>query len=131
MNFLGLEDYLTNIENINHRTALTKLRLSNHSLQIEKGRHQNIEKNQRFCPFCPDSIEDEKHFLVACRIYNTLREDLYEWVETQINNFYQYDYTKQFIHLTTNPICMKKTASYIFRQFNIRTFLMNKHKNKT
>ena len=31
------ENYLTNVRNINHRVAITKLRLSNHKLAIEIG----------------------------------------------------------------------------------------------
>ena len=33
------ENYLTNVRNINHRVAITKLRLSNHKLAIETGRY--------------------------------------------------------------------------------------------
>ena len=32
----GLEEYLNSVENVRDRTALTKIRLSNHSLMIEK-----------------------------------------------------------------------------------------------
>ena len=56
---IGLETYLTIVNNSKNRTTLTKFRLSNHTLMIEKGRHQNIDKNLRFCPFCPNHIEDE------------------------------------------------------------------------
>ena len=57
----GFEKYLDEIP-VKERTALTKLRLSNHLLMIEKGRHMGIDRDQRFCPFCPNIIEDEKHF---------------------------------------------------------------------
>ena len=33
------ENYLTNVRNINHRVAITKLRLNNHKLAIETGRY--------------------------------------------------------------------------------------------
>ena len=49
----GLEDYLTKIQNINDRVAMTKLRLSNHHLMIEKGRYTNIDRKNRVCPFLP------------------------------------------------------------------------------
>ena len=38
----GLENYLKNV-NVEERTPLTKIRLSNHDLMIEKGRHQELE----------------------------------------------------------------------------------------
>ena len=55
----GHEPYLHEIKNIKDRVSFTKLRLSNHLLMIEKGRHQKINKNMRFCPFCINKIEDE------------------------------------------------------------------------
>ena len=58
----GLEKYLSEICSIKERTALTKLRLSNHLLMIEKGRHQNIDRNFRFCHF--DGVQDSFHFYV-------------------------------------------------------------------
>ena len=46
----GMEGYLDSIKNIKDRTALTKIRLSNHNLMIEKGRHQGLEEWQTLCP---------------------------------------------------------------------------------
>ena len=62
-NQIGYENYLSQIQNTQNRISLTKFRLSNHCLLIETGRHQHLEKNLRFCPFCPRSIEDEFHSL--------------------------------------------------------------------
>ena len=63
---IGMENYLTELQNTKERTSITKLRLSNHGLMIEKGRHLNIERNCRFCPFCPRVVENEMHFLLEC-----------------------------------------------------------------
>ena len=54
---------------IKDRIALTKLRLSNHKLMIEKGRHLKLDRNRRFCPFCPNEVEDEIHFMITCKNY--------------------------------------------------------------
>ena len=44
---------------------------------IEKGRHQNIERNLRFCKSCLKrnvySIEDELHFSCVCPFYKDFR----------------------------------------------------------
>ena len=64
-NKIDMEKYLKDIYNIKYRSALTKLRLSNHPLFIETGRHSKTERHQRFCPFCPNFIEDEMHFLTS------------------------------------------------------------------
>ena len=120
------ETYLSEVQNIEHRTALTKFRLSNHCLNIETGRHKRINKNNRFCPFCPNYIEDEKHSLLQCQAYATPRRELFDWIETQTNNFTNLDYHRKFISLLTNINHTPKTAQYIFRMFYCREFLTNK-----
>ena len=52
-----------------HKIALSRFRLSNHALMIEKGRHLNIDKNERTCKFCKNKIENEEHFLIKCPLY--------------------------------------------------------------
>ena len=48
---LGNETYLLSNIKLDQRICRTKLRLSNHELMIEKGRHLKIGKTRRFCPF--------------------------------------------------------------------------------
>ena len=62
------ENYLTNVRNINHRVAITKLRLSNQKLAIETGRYVKPYQppDQRICPLCKTGLEDEEHFLMNC-----------------------------------------------------------------
>ena len=58
------------------RKAIAKLRCSNHQLEIEKGRHRNTPREERICKTCADnSIEDEDHFLLKCRLYDHLRTE--------------------------------------------------------
>ena len=57
------EDYLNDVVNIKDRIAMTKLKLSNHKLIIETGRHMNIEKDRRVCHTCLTGVETET-FLV-------------------------------------------------------------------
>ena len=68
------ETYLIKIRNPKIRKQISKFRLSNHTLMIEVGRHKNIPKENRFCPFCPNSIETEIHFLFHCSVYSIMRE---------------------------------------------------------
>ena len=60
----GRETYLRQITNPLIRKSYTKFRLSNHILNIEKRRHNNIPKEVRFCPFCLNQVETEIHFLI-------------------------------------------------------------------
>ena len=121
----GYEQYLTVIQNIEIRTALTKLRLSNHQLMIEKGRHVGIESAYRFCPFCPDKVEDEKHFLMDCKSYFTLRNELLYKTRNKVP--YHCD-TQKFITLMNNNDILRITAEYIHNAFKLREFLMCNHK---
>ena len=51
--------------------TMTKIRRSDHNLVIEDGRRlrPRIERSQRRSPICPNSVEDECHFLITCPIY--------------------------------------------------------------
>ena len=71
-----LEHYLTNIKNPSQRRIFTQFRLSNHKLQIEYGRYQNIPRNERLCKNCDNNtVEDEYHFAFECQNYQTLRNN--------------------------------------------------------
>ncbi len=68
------EKYLDLVVNKDKRICLTKLRLSNHTLNIEVGRRKGIERKDRLCPFCVEKdVEDENHFLFSCVRYNMVR----------------------------------------------------------
>ena len=73
---IGLENYLIQIKNTEVRRAVTKFRLSNHNLNIEKGRHKGVPKELRFCPFCPSEVETEIHFLMECSLYQKIRDEM-------------------------------------------------------
>ena len=58
------------------RVALSKLRLSAHSLLIETGRYarSRIDRSERRCTFCDtDDLEDEYHFTLICSRYIEIR----------------------------------------------------------
>ena len=103
---IGAEQYLKLIKNINDRTTFTKLRLSNHNLMIEKGRHLNIENNLRLCPFCPNAIEDEIHFITKCecKSFVMCRESPFKSIseENKILTFTHIDNLQPFKILMTH-----------------------------
>ena len=126
---IGYENYLSQIQNIQHRTIFTKLRLSNHCLQIETGRHQRIDKNNRFCPFCPKDIEDEIHFLLHCNAYIEIRKELFEKTKIKRTNLNQIENSRNFVYLLTNSELVFETARCIYRMFQCREFLLKNYKN--
>ena len=126
---IGLEKYLSQITAIHNRIALTKFRLSNHSLMIEKGRHLRINKNKRFCSFCPHEIEDELHFLLSCETFKLHRRKLFENVNTKNDGFLRYDQITKFTSLLTDPEVIHFTAIYLYKTLEIRDFLLKQPKN--
>jgi hypothetical protein len=61
------------------RAPFSKLRISAHSLMIEKGRHYTpkIEPQDRLCKLCNlNAVEDEFHFMMICPFYSDLRSKL-------------------------------------------------------
>ena len=126
---IGLEKYLSEVKNITDRTNMTKLRLSNHSLLIEKGRHLKIEKNLRFCPFCPRSIEDELHFVISCKTYKCQRKLLFQEMRENCVGFELLSSDEQFKTLFTETSIAKVLARYLSNNFEIRNFLLLNPKN--
>ena len=124
---IGMENYLLDISNIEDRISLTKIRLSNHKLNIEVGRHNKIQKSERFCPFCPTLIEDEMHFLLLCPTYSTNRTELFE--ELNITNIQNIDQESLFVFLMTSSDTTHITARFLKTAIHIREFLVKKFRN--
>ena len=127
---IGMEKYLITCLNLKHRTAITKLRLSNHDLCIEMGRHSGIDKSKRYCPFCPNLIETEKHFLLQCTVFDTLRMN-YLTFELQPLNFnleFLAD-NEKFIYLLTEESALQHVGIFLHKAFQLRKYLCEKHKN--
>ena len=126
----GYEKYLSNIKNVEKRSALTKIRLSNHDLMIEKGRHQKLDINQRNCPFCHGNLlEDESHFLLTCDIFSFLRNDLLRETAHLIPNFVLLSENQKMITLLTDEDIAYHTSTFLHRALEVRRFLLAKHKN--
>lgn len=65
------EQYLTKVSSFTDRRSTTWIRTSSHKLNIEVGRYNNIDRQQRTCEFCLETknlscIEDENHILLHC-----------------------------------------------------------------
>lgn len=74
------ETYLDHVNNFYDRANLTKLRISAHDLQIELGRRNNVQRQDRHCKWCNISLdfrtlENEQHFLYSCDLYSALRQN--------------------------------------------------------
>ena len=119
----GFEKYLVDIKNTNVRKNVIKFRLSNHKLMIEVGRHQKIDAEQRFCPFCPNAVEDEFHFLLYCPTYNIQRSAFLDPIASIIHNFSLLPDSQKFELVMSHmdpDLC-----SFISNAMDIREFLVN------
>ena len=117
---IGREDYLNQIRNTKHRQMLTKLRLSNHKLMIERGRHLKLELSERICPVCQQGIEDEIHFLVQCNQYTTLRNPLIDMCLKTRPQFEFYTEEQKFIFMMTTPSLMCNVSKFVYCAMNER-----------
>ena len=112
----GFENYLYEIKNLKHRIMMTTLRLSDHKLMIETGRHKNIIKELRFCPFCPGEVEDEIHFILKCRPYAQYRNP--SWRCSNHNKL------NRFKTIMTSVNSLEDVARFIELAFTTRSNLL-------
>ena len=121
---IGFEKYLIEVKNTSDRISVTKFRLSNHKLMIEVGRYEDTPRDERFCPFCPQVIENEFHFMFVCPIYSGLRTRYLSPITTSIQNFQFLPHDAKLQILLTNT--EQGVAKYIATSMELRQFLVSK-----
>ena len=109
------EKYLDVISNDKLRHQLTCLRLCSHSLEIELGRYNNIERNNRLCKLCNQTaVESEYHFMLCCSRYSCIRSKFLgqcSWPTVQKFNS---------LMSTSSKKCMYNLAKYVKEALCIR-----------
>ena len=65
--------YILPVDIFKLRRTMSNFRSSSHPLMIEKGRHYNIDREARTCPYCETCIENELHLVLQCPLYVSLR----------------------------------------------------------
>ena len=108
------ETYLNIIPSFETRKEMCRLRISNHKLQIEKGRHNNIALENRLCTNC-HVIEDEEHFLTVCSKFKEDRNMLYDIVKKSCPNFTALPNENKLIYLLSceNEEIIKEVGNFI------------------
>ena len=118
---LNVEKYLLTDMSPQSRRILSNFRCSSHTLNVEIGRHKNIDYNLRFCDSCLKRnvfvIEDEFHFLLNCPQYDELRSLYFvdEWKNAYptITLFYR-------IMSDNKEINIKQLAKYLIEAFKLK-----------
>ena len=108
-----------------HRIALSRLRTSCHQLEMEVGRHHKppIPENERICKYCStSSIDNETHFLIECPATNSLRQTLWNTVQSVHPHFQNLSSIERMklILASTNKNIVCEAASYTYRAFEHR-----------
>ena len=79
--------YLSKIHGRSVRSLFSKLRLGTLPLEIETGRHIQIDSNKRFCKLChSDKIGNEIHFLFDCPALDATRKPLLDKIIILFSN---------------------------------------------
>jgi hypothetical protein len=79
--------YVDVLNNRCDRAAICKIHISAHPLMIERRRHLKIPRTERYCLLCKSNqTEDEKHFLLHCKKFNTQRNIFNEKISNIIEN---------------------------------------------
>ena len=109
------ETYLDTIPDQKFRITLTKFRLSSHNLAIERGRFENIPRNDRICRCCNlHMVESEYHFLLVCPLYNDLRKKYFK------NYFCRWPTLNKFDALMSNSSKSKTLSLSNFLYFAMK-----------
>ena len=97
-----MEPYLLHLKDRQKRAQVCRMRVSAHTLEIEKGRYKRNNEDTptpRNCKFCQNQIEDEQHFLINCNKYVSHREKFFSVITNKVPNFRSLTETEKMIWL--------------------------------
>ena len=106
----------------NIRKYLSLLRCGSLQLNIENLRYSRplVPLCDRVCPFCPNKVESEIHFLMECTMYNDIRYNIMSEMEDIVPSFSSLDSLQQFICILTTPNVMYILCHSISSMFKRR-----------
>ena len=101
----GLSDYLIKSKIAKHRIAISKIRLSAHRFPIETGRHENIPREERTCPFGCGQPGDVVHYILECEhpFILSIRDPLLLEVTNLDNHFNSKDDYEKLRYMLKSP----------------------------
>ena len=99
---------------------MCKLRISAHILQIETGRYNNVNLQDRKCPICRgEQIEDEIHFLLHCSCYTVIRKALFDKLSLHPETYTDKQLLVNLL-TTTDKNTLHDLGKYIYTCFRMR-----------
>ncbi len=116
------EPYLNQIKNKSTRKIFTKLRVSDHILLIEKGRHTKLDYSKRTCPHCTDALEDEFHFIFDCVRYQNDRNKIMTYMNNKYKHFQALsDHNKCIYLMNLEGEDLKQFSEFCHKSYQIRS----------
>ncbi|KAL4228340.1 hypothetical protein ACF0H5_013770 [Mactra antiquata] len=114
-------NYVLMIDIDKFRKCLANFRSSSHELMVEKGRHFNIDRDFRYCPYCETVLEDEYHFICHCPLYHDLRK---KYLPVLINSYIS---IQQFIDISgdENHHNILNLSMFIYHVLELRSKYVN------
>ena len=114
-------NYYLSYQNKEKRKHITKFRLSDHQLLVEKGRYLKIPREERKCQTC-NILDDEKHFFFDCKLNQNIRNDFTKYYLDLYDNFRDLNYIEK-LKIILNPSKSEdifKAVSFIKQSFELR-----------
>ena len=118
------------------RRMMSKLRLGCLPIRIETGRYSipRVPEDQRTCLVCKfdlettnpllDKIESEIHYLFACQVYSTERDEWFSKMTLPVD--FDHLTLQQKLNIVLNDPCnVKLTAKFIKIAFDLRNKILN------
>ena len=86
------------------RSVLAKFRTGVAPLRVETGRYESLPVEQRVCFNCTKQTEDEKHVLIECPEYDSIRKELYDKALNCEMHFRDFNDTEKLCFLLNSSI---------------------------
>ena len=121
------------IKSRRRRKNLTNLsRISTHKLEIEVGRYSRppTKAEERFCKICDTkNVEDEKHFLLECKIYDNIRNKFLTQIREKFPFISNLENLELFnwLMIFQNDFTCNLLTNFINEAFKIRNTIVNSH----
>ena len=110
-NTFKCEDYVMMDLKKHERSIFAQFRCGILPLRIETGRYVGESPDQRLCVFCDQhAVEDEKHMLIHCDLYNHIRADVFGNIHTDTLSA-----DDKFVSLVNEHV--RKTAKFLTKAY--------------
>ena len=120
----SMENYLMLLDRFELRSAISKIRISAHPLEIEKGRYKKLPVEERTCNYCMSNVvEDEIHFISNCTFNDQERKELFKEATKTYRNFQRFTDERKTTTLliSQNPLIIEKVGHFVFHCFQRRS----------